>query len=229
MPIEPPPNAVAAAEAIQKILAWVQPTEETFKKTNQDAKLFPYWQETQILGFIRYVKLYASDLNNSYSSNRVDSLAQVLRNLTELDVWVEFCGVSVENAKRFFDDMARDIREVIETHNKVHLHKHKTPYEGFDDLKNILTESSATLQVTNLEGRFTQVSQAAKELGRDLRYASMYKIASKYAHPTSLLLSGAREEQVLMDRFYDVGTQIAHSCAITIQKTITKRYPNFEL
>ncbi|HEV7747298.1 MAG TPA: DUF5677 domain-containing protein [Pyrinomonadaceae bacterium] len=229
MPIEPPPNAIAAAEVIQKILAWVEPTEETFRKTNQDAKLFPFWQETQILGFIRYVGLYASDLNKSYSANRVDSLAQVLRNLTELDVWVEFCAVSVENAKRFFDDMARDIREVIETHNKVHLHKYKTPYEGFDDLKTILTESSAMLQVTNLEGRFTQVSQAAKEIGRDLRYASMYKIASKYAHPTSLLLSGAREEQVLMDRFYDVGAQIAHSCAISVQKTIRKRYSNFEL
>jgi len=229
LPIEPPPNVVAAAEAIQKILAWVEPTEETFKKTNQDAKLFSSWQEIQILGFIRYVGLYASDLNKSYSSNRVDSLAQALRNLTELDVWVEFCGVSVENAKRFFDDMARDIREVIETHNKVHLHKHKTPYEGFDDLKNILTESSATLQITNLEGRFTQVSQAAKEIGRDLRYASMYKIASKYAHPTSLLLHGAREEQDLIDRFYDAGAHKAYSCVITIQNTITNRYPNFEL
>jgi hypothetical protein len=62
------------------------------------------------------------------------------------------------------------------------------------------------------------------------------------------LLSGAREEQVLMDRFYDVGaipgcieipqmldsrlrqkfahpTQTAVSCALTIQNTITKRYP----
>ena len=229
LPIEPPPNAVAAAEAIQKILAWVEPTEETFKKTNREAKLFPSWQETQVLGFIRYVGFYAADLNKSYSSNRVDSLAQVLRNLAELDVWVEFCGVAVENAKRFFDDMARDIREVIETHNKVHLHKYKTPYEGLDDLIKILTESSVTLQVKNLEGRFTQVSQAAKEIGRDLRYASMYKIASKYAHPTALLLNGAREEQVLMDRFYDVGARTAYSCVITIQKTITKRYPNFEL
>jgi hypothetical protein len=121
LPIEPPPNAIAAAEAIQNILAWVEPTEEAFKKTNQDAELFPSWQETQLLGFIRYVGLYASDLDKSYSSKRVDSLAQALRNLTELDVWVEFCGVSVENAKRFFDDMARDIREVIETHNKVHI------------------------------------------------------------------------------------------------------------
>jgi hypothetical protein len=57
----------------------------------------------------------------------------------------------------------------------------------------------------------------------------MYKIASKYAHPTSLLLSGDREEQVLMDRFYDIGAHLAYSCVITIQETITKRYPNFEL
>jgi hypothetical protein len=229
LPIEPPPNPVKAAEAIQKMLAWVEPTEEAFKKRNQEAKLFPSWQETQLLGFMRYVGLYASDLNRSYSSNRVDSLAQALRNLTELDVWIEFCGLSVENSKRFFDDMARDIREVIETHNRVHLHKHKTPYEGFDDLIKRLTESSATLQITNLEGKFTPVSQAAKEIGRDLRYASMYKVASKYAHPTSLLLSGGNEERVLMDRFYDVGAHLAYSCVITIQNTITTRYPNFEL
>jgi hypothetical protein len=41
--------------------------------------------------------------------------------------------------------------------------------------------------------------------------------------PGWLLLSGRREEQVLMDRFYDVGAQTAVSCAITIQNTITKQ------
>lgn len=229
MPIEPPPNPVSAAETIGKILDWAEATGETFTKTNQDAQQFPLWQELQLLGFIRYVGLYASDLKRGYSSSRLDSLAQALRNLAELDVWVEFCLASEENAKQFFADMVRDTREVIEVHNKLHLHVHKVKYEGFDDLFKTLTDSSSKLQVTNLKEKFTPVSEAAKDIGRDLKYASLYKVASKYAHPTALLLTGKSDDQVLMDRFYEAGSRLAYFCAINIQKTILKKYPNFEL
>jgi hypothetical protein len=34
----------------------------------------------------------------------------------ELDIRAEYCARSEENAKQYLDDMARDIREVIETH-----------------------------------------------------------------------------------------------------------------
>lgn len=230
MPIEPPPNPVLAAEALGKILDWAEATGEAFKKTNQGSQQFPLWQELQLLGFIRYVGLYASDLKTGYSSSRLDSLAQALRNLAELDVWIEFCLASEENAKQFFDDMVRDTREVIEIHNKLHLHVHKATYEGFDDLFKTLTDSSSKLQVKNLKAKFTPVSQAAKDTGRDLKYASLYKLASKYAHPTALLLTGrSDDEQVLMDRFYEGGSRLAYSCAINIQEIILKKYPKFEL
>jgi hypothetical protein len=126
--------------------------------------------------------------------------------------------------------MARDTREVIEIHNKLHSHAHGATYEGFDNLINTLTDSSSVLQLTNLKENFTPVSRAAKDIGRDLRYASLYQIASKYAHPTALLLNGkSGDQRVLMDRFYEGESRLAYSCAINIQKTILKKYPNFAL
>jgi hypothetical protein len=230
LPIEPPPDPVSAAETTGKVIDWAEATAETFKKTNQDAQQFPLWQELQLLGFIRYVGLYASDLKRAYSSSRLDSLAQALRNLAELDVWVEFCLASEENAKHFFADMARDTREVIEIHNKLHLHVHKASYEGFDNLIKTLIDSSSELQLTNLKESFTPVSRSAKDVGRDLKYAFLYKIASKYAHPTALLLNAkSTDQRVLMDRFYEGGSRLAYSCAINIQKIILKKYPNSEL
>jgi hypothetical protein len=230
LPIEPPPDPVSAAVTIGRILDWAEATGETFKKTNQSSQQFPSWQELQLLGFIRYVGLYANDLKTGYSSSRLDSLAQALRNLAELDVWIEFCLASEENAKQFFDDMVRDTREVIEIHNKVHVHVHKAAYEGFDDLLKTLDDASSKLQVKNPNAKFTPVSQAAKDTGRNLKYASLYKLASKYAHPTALLLTGRTDgDQVLMDRLYEGGSRLAYSCAINIQETILKKYPDFEL
>jgi hypothetical protein len=76
--------------------------------------------------------LYASDLNETFSAGRVDSLAQAMRNLMELNIWTQYCGLSEENAKRFFDDAARDVRDSFETVQKLYTHVNKEPEKKLD-------------------------------------------------------------------------------------------------
>jgi|SRR5208283_2251129 len=225
----PKPDTVKASDTLQKVTAWVGPMGRAFKKTNDESKLFAVWQERQILGFISQVGFYARDVDESYRSKRIDSLAQALRNLMELDVWAEYCDVSEANAKQFFDDMARDVREVIEIHQKLHIKFAKKPYEGTDDFNKALRGHAETLGVTNLDGKYTQVRDAAKKLGRSLRHDGLYKIASKYAHPTSLMLVQNECPGILMDRFYEGGATLCYSCLARVERTILKRYPNFDV
>jgi hypothetical protein len=224
---QPPPDLITAAQTLEKLLAWVEPMAREFKKVSETAGLFPVWHKRQIAGFIKHVGFYSRDLAESYKAKRIDSLAQALRNLMELDVWAEYCNASEENAKQFFDDMSRDIREVVDIHQKLYTHINQEPNErSTRDLKT-LRENSATLGVTNLEERFTQVSDAAKQIGRDLKYPAAYKIASKYAHPTALILGLNEYPQIVMDRFYECGSILARSCLGTVEKAILKRCPSF--
>jgi len=182
-----------------------------------------------IPNFIRHVGFYSRDLVQGYRAKRIDSLAQALRNLVELDVWAEHCNASEENAKEFFDDMSRDTREVIQTHQKIYTEINQEPSERSTRDLNTLRKHGATLDVNNLDGRFTQVSDAAKKLGRGTQHASIYKVASKYAHPTALMLGLNEFPQVVMDRFYESGAILAYSCLSTVEKTILKRCPDFDV
>ncbi|MGA7928025.1 MAG: hypothetical protein WCA20_18805 [Candidatus Sulfotelmatobacter sp.] len=76
MPIEPPPNAVAAAEAIQKILAWVEPTEEDSHylvaagDVNEKTE-----RENMVEGAKRFFDDMARAISSPCNSNRSDSAA----------------------------------------------------------------------------------------------------------------------------------------------------------
>jgi hypothetical protein len=107
------PDPIAAAQNLEKIPVRVRAMSAAFKKTNEEAKRFPDWRQYQILTFIKYSGLYAADLNETYRIERIDSLAQAMRNLMELSIWTQFCGLSEANAKRFFDDAARDLKDMM--------------------------------------------------------------------------------------------------------------------
>jgi len=84
------PDPIAAAKNLQRIPARAQGLSSAFKRANVEAKRFPDWREYQLLSFIKYDGLYASDLNKSYHAGRIDSLAQAMRNLMELNIWTQF-------------------------------------------------------------------------------------------------------------------------------------------
>src|SRR5258708_25463027 len=109
-----PPDPISGTKILMGIPARADAMSVVFQTTNQTNKNFPWWREFQILTFIKYTKLYASDLISTYGAGRIDSVAQAARNLLELCIWTEFCGTSEVNAKRFYDDAAREMRGMTE-------------------------------------------------------------------------------------------------------------------
>jgi hypothetical protein len=108
------PDPIRASDILVGIPARANAMFATFQAINQRERKAPPWRELQILNFIRYVKMYADDIARSYEAQRIDSVAQAMRNLLEMCIWTEFCEISEANAKRFSDDAARDMRDMLE-------------------------------------------------------------------------------------------------------------------
>jgi len=52
----------------------------------------------------------AMDLEPAYLRRRIPALAWAIRNLLELSIWIDYCNLSEQHAKRFSDDRLRDLR-----------------------------------------------------------------------------------------------------------------------
>jgi hypothetical protein len=107
------PDPVHASNILAGIPARTEAMFAAFQAINRRERKAPPWRELQILNFIRYVKMYTDDLARSYEAQRIDSVAQAMRNLLEMCIWTEFCQISEANAKRFSDDAARDMRDMM--------------------------------------------------------------------------------------------------------------------
>ena len=106
--IEPrEPDPVRASNILAGIPARTEAMFAAFQAINRRERKAPSWRELQILNFIRYVKMYADDLARSYEAQRIDSVAQAMRNLLEMCIWTEFCEISEANAKRLSDRRRR--------------------------------------------------------------------------------------------------------------------------
>ena len=126
--IEPrEPDPVRASNILAGIPARTEAMFAAFQAINRRERKAPPWRELQILNFIRYVKMYADDLARSYEAQRIDSVAQAMRNLLEMCIWTEFCEISEANAKRFSDDAARDMRDMMEAVQALYISVNQTP------------------------------------------------------------------------------------------------------
>jgi hypothetical protein len=134
----------------------------------------------------------------------------------ELDVWAEYCDASEAKAKQFFDDMARDVREILEVHQKSHIQFTQKTYERAKEYNKTIREHSKNMRIYDIEDEFKH-------------HDELYKIASKYTHPTSLLLGQSEWPQSLFDSFYVGGTLLCKRCLGRVERTILKRYPDFDV
>jgi hypothetical protein len=121
------PDPITAAENLRKIPDHVERLSSVFLKANQEAKLLPHWRQHQILAFLRYVGLYADDLTDGYKKGLIHLIAQPMRNLMELSVWIQYCGADEKDAKEFFDDAARDIRDMMTAVQTLYTSVNKEP------------------------------------------------------------------------------------------------------
>jgi hypothetical protein len=159
-----------------------------FAKASRKVARLPDWRVQQVSWFIKYVGLYARDINETYRTDRLDSLAQAMRNLMELSVWVEFCESSEGEAKRFYDDGLRDFREMIEVIQKIYTKANKVPQKRLEEILSSVKSTAPKFNITDVDAGYVRVNDAAAKIGKQDIHSAFYKIASKFAHPTALLL-----------------------------------------
>lgn len=57
--------------------------------------------------------------------------------------------------------------------------------------------------------------------------ASFYTVASKFAHPTALLLHRKEDADGMLDSFYEIGAKSALTCLRHMEQSIQNDYPDF--
>lgn len=223
------PDALGATKTLTGTPARADAMSVLFQRTNQANRKFPWWREFQILTFIKYTKLYANDLIETYRAARIDSVAQAMRNLLELCIWTEFCGMSEVNAKRFYDDVARDMRDLMEAVQSIYTIINKEPERRLAGMMDDLKTNAPKFDIDDIDSQYTLVNNAAGVVGKQLPHAKFYKAASKFAHPTALLFCMKDPPGDLLDSLYDTGAKATRTCLGNVETTIKSEYPDLSL
>jgi hypothetical protein len=146
----------------------------------------------------------------------------------ELSVWTQFCALSEANAKRFFDDAARDLKDMMEALQSLYTDANKESDQTLDAMLSDLRASAGRYNIDDLEAQYTQLNNAAGMIGIQLGHGKIYKAASKFAHPTALLLCIDRPLQDLLDSFYEGGSKLVYIVLGKTENSIKAEYPDFK-
>jgi Family of unknown function (DUF5677) len=118
------------------------------------------------------------------------------RNLLELSVWCLFCSKSKENARRLYEDAARDILGLFSAFTKSGTATAQDPewLDLFTGAKKGLSQRATSDGIASLDGAYKQVSEAAKEAGIGEHFSLSYRMLSKFAHPTAMRILASPDE-----------------------------------
>jgi hypothetical protein len=228
VPIKPTlPNPIAAALKYETIRPRAVALALSFAKAKQKEVRFSDWRELQIRSFVEHTTLSAVDLQLAYQNDRVSPVAQAMRSLMEIYIWTQYTRRSEENAKRFYQDAARDVRDTMEVLQKSYTKQNNAPEEKLVSTLDEMRSNFAKFNVEDYDEDFTRVSDAAKEIGKDHAHGPIYKVASKFAHPTALLLIMEKPVPGLIDSFYQGGVDLALACLLEVENSIRDVYPDF--
>jgi hypothetical protein len=115
-------------------------------------------------------------------------LAWRVRNLLELRVWAIYCAARKENARRLYNDAARDHRQLqnfaLSWGNKI-----GRPTEWIKqvtNIKNEFSQAAASQGIESLDEPYYEVQKAATECGIWTESEFHWRILSKVLHPTAL-------------------------------------------
>jgi DNA-binding transcriptional ArsR family regulator len=143
------------------------------------------------------------------------------RNLLELLIWALYVTTSKENARRLFEDYIIDaehlvthLRELlqifaVEPHPEVERH-----LKTLSEQESVLRQERDRSRLRE-NSRYLDVGKIAKEVGMARTFASLNRILSKLAHPTSLsiLLALPHEPDAGLRRFmFRIGLISAKDC-----------------
>jgi hypothetical protein len=137
-------------------------------------------------------------LKRAYEEKRTEAslLAWRARNLLELSVWCLYCSKSRENARRFYADAGRDVLGLFNAFTKWGTSMTQDPdwIERFTGAHQAISQRAAAEGIDSLDGRYKEVSDAAKECGIGEHFALSNKMLSKFAHPTAMQILGTPDD-----------------------------------
>lgn len=202
------------------------------KSENRARNLLPDWRVHQIIKLITAINLFAGDLTERYRAQRIDALATTTRNLAEICIWTQYCNISDEKARIFYEDGARDFNEILKSLQKLYTAVNGKPEDKLIEMIENFQSVAVAHGVKDYDERYVQVRDAAKEVGRLDAFRTLYKVFSKLAHPTSLILAldiqtGHLSE--ILDSLYVGGESFASASLEEIEKSIHKAYPSLTI
>jgi hypothetical protein len=123
-------------------------------------------------------------------------LAWRARNLLELSVWSVYFSKSKENARRIYEDAGRDalgVFSAFETWGKATA-QDSDWLQLFTSAKQDLSQRAESEGIETLDGSYKQVHEAAKECGMGDHFRLMFRMLSKFAHPTAMQVLSLPDE-----------------------------------
>ena len=76
---------------------------------------------------------------------------------------------------------------------------------------------------------YLRVNDAAAKIGKREVHSAFYKIASKFAHPTALVLLMPQPFPGMRDSMYEICARLADECLKALEKMVTNTYGDIEV
>ena len=182
------------------------------ERANKQHHKMPEWRVRQLKRFGEQLSIAGADLERARKEKRISIVAWNARNFLELWIWVQFCCVSENNAKRFRDDTERDFYGLMKAFGKMAQLATGIEDARFTGTLEKLKDLGKAHGIENLGDDFKRVSEAADELGHKEFFLLNNKFLSKLAHPTAFVVhsSGSmKSEEDVRDMIFVDGAKYA--------------------
>lgn len=122
------------------------------------------------------------------------------RNLLELSVWATFCARDRNQARQFFEDLGRDASNLLRAFQTWGEATNQSPdwFQQGADARDGLANAALERGVASIDGKFTDVEGAAREIGIAHHFKLTNRLLSKFAHPTAMLILGNSETRKML-------------------------------
>jgi hypothetical protein len=115
--------------------------------------------------FLADTRMYVHDLNEWHKKGRMDLLAQTLRSLMELNVWIDFCNVSEKNWRQLVDDAGRDMRDLTKATIKLYEGRNKEVEERLKREFDEMDKEAQRRGIKDFDHKYMSVRDAAHAVG----------------------------------------------------------------
>lgn len=201
---------------------------EKLTKANSGHQILDDWHEDMLHHLVAEVviNVHRIDLLQRHKEQNLPTLAYVVRNLLELNVWIGYCCKSKSNAWRFYEDKWKDGRGLQKTFERLVSAVPKQPNaaeieRALKSFQGTLSRTANEIGVSSLDDDYKRVSEASEELGCRTIFVTLNTVLSKFAHPTAMtVLSFIKEDA--FDQIFSVIFVLGVGLAQEANKTINQ-------